>query len=365
MPTDVVKNIKIGDVSRPIAATYDAENDTAIHSKYLKLTTFYPTNQDGTLDTSVSLYMKTADADEKYRTKEDSYTETEVDTALALKANATDVYSKTDTDALLAAKANTTDVYSKTDADSTFIKSADMYDKNTIDTNFLKVADAEGSYRKINDSYSQTDADNKFATKQDYQPKTLAQSITLDEVERTTVESAIGALVQGINGTRADLNTNYVKNENLKDSVSTAITELAEEGLIEVKTTQTKRISFRKGIQNLDLSKTDGFDQYLKIIIYDSSVSTDTISANIDLDYSEDSKSGTRTPVNAGYLKTGAKYEIYKNVLVMENNMGDKTIATSTQPQWTTFAIGTNISTEDTKFSVIIYEEGWDEKESV
>lgn len=320
MPTDVVKNIKIGDVSRPIAATYDAENDTAIHSKYLKLTAFYPTNEDGTLDTSASLYMKTSDADSKYRTTTDSYTKTETDGLLTSKADTTNVYTKSETDNLLVSKVDTTNTYTK------------------------------------------TEADDKFADKESYQAKNLAQSITLDEIERTTVEGAIDGLVQGINATRADINVNYVKNATLKDSVSAAITELAEEGLIEVKTTQTKRISFRKGIQNLDLSKTDGFDQYLKVIIYDSSVSTDTISANIDLDYAESLGSGTRTPVNAGYLKTGAKYEIYKNVLVMENNMGDKTIVTSTQPQWTTFAIGTNISTEDTKFSVIIYEEGWDEK---
>lgn len=345
MPTDVVKNIKIGDVSRPIAATYDAENDTAIHSKYLKLTTFYPTDKDGALDTSASLYMKTADADKKYRTIDESYTTTKTDELLASKANATDVYSKKDIDDKFA------DVYSKEDADNTFFTEADIYTKEQIDNAFK-------SY------YTTDDVDTKFATKQDYQPKTLEKSITLDEVERTTVESAIGALVQGINTTRATLNTDYVKNADLKDSVSTTITELAEEGLIEVKTTQTKRISFKTGIQNLVLSKTDGFDQYLKVIIYNSSVSTDTISANIDLDYAESLGSGTRTPVNAGYLKTGAKYEIYKNVLVMENNMGDKTIVTSTQPQWTTFAIGTNISTEDTKFSVIIYEEGWDEKQS-
>lgn len=344
MPTDVVKNIKIGDVSRPIAATYDAENDTAIHSKYLKLTTFYPTDEDGALDTSASLYMKTADADKKYRTIDESYTTTKTDELLASKANATDVYSKKDIDDKFA------DVYSKEDADNTFFTEADIYTKEQIDNAFK-------SY------YTTDDIDTKFATKKDYQPKTLEKSITLDDKERTTVEDAISGLVQGINTTRATLNTDYVKNADLKDSVSTTITELAEEGLIEVKTTQTKRITFKKGIQNLDLSKTDGFDQYLKVIIYDSSVSTDTISANIDLDYAESLGSGTRTPVNAGYLKTGAKYEIYKNVLVMENNMGDKTIVTSTQPQWTTFAIGTNISTEDTKFSVIIYEEGWDEKE--
>lgn len=333
MPTDVVKNIKIGDVSRPIAATYDAENDTAIHSKYLKLTTFYPTNEDGTLNTSASLYMKTADADSKYRTIENSYTKTEIDTQLASKADNTNVYTKTETDTLLSSKADATNVYTKTEADSAFIKSANMYDKDTIDSTFIKITDADSKYRTQNDSYSKTEVDTKFADKESYQSKTLTQSITLDEIERTTVEGAIRGLVDGISGTRADLNTNYVKNENLKDSVSTAITELAEEGLIEVKTTQTKRVTFRKGIQNLDLSKTDGFDQYLKVIIYDSSVSTDTISANIDLDYSETLGSGTRTPVNAGYLKTGAKYEIYKNVLVMENNMGDKTIVTSTQPQ--------------------------------
>ena len=333
MPTDVVKNIKIGDVSRPIAATYDAENDTAIHSKYLKLTAFYPTNQDGTLDTSASLYIKTADADSKYRTITDSYTKTETDTLLASKTDNTSVYTKTEADTLLALKADATSVYTKSEADSTFIKTTNMYDKDTIDSTFLTITDAAGSYRTKADSYSKNEVDNSFATKQDYQTKNLAQSFTLDEVERTTVEDAISGLVQGINTTRADLNTNYVKNANLKDSVSTAITELAEEGLIEVKTTQTKRVTFRKGIQNLDLSKTDGFEQYLKIIIYDSSVSTDTISANIDLDYAESLGSGTRTPVNAGYLKTGAKYEIYKNVLVMENNMGDKTIVTSTQPQ--------------------------------
>ena len=179
MPTDVVKNIKIGDVSRPIAATYDAENDTAIHSKYLKLTAFYPTNQDGTLDTSASLYMKTADADSKYRTITDSYTKTETDGLVASKADTTNVYTKTEADSKYR---TIEDSYTKTEADSTFIKSTDMYDKDTIDSTFLTITDAAGSYRTKADSYSKNEVDSSFATKQDYQTKNLAQSFTLDDI---------------------------------------------------------------------------------------------------------------------------------------------------------------------------------------
>jgi hypothetical protein len=45
----------------------------------------------------------------------DSYTKSETDALLALKANITDVYTKSAVDALLSAKANAADVYLKSD----------------------------------------------------------------------------------------------------------------------------------------------------------------------------------------------------------------------------------------------------------
>ena len=65
----------------------------------------------------------------------DAYTKTEVDDALATKANINDVYTKTEVDDALATKANIDDVYSKTEVDDkleqyTFINSDYTNDKN-------------------------------------------------------------------------------------------------------------------------------------------------------------------------------------------------------------------------------------------
>ena len=58
-------------------------------------------------------------------TKTDLYNKTEMDTELALKANASDVYTKTATDGLLNAKANAADVYTKTETDNKLDGKAD------------------------------------------------------------------------------------------------------------------------------------------------------------------------------------------------------------------------------------------------
>lgn len=64
--------------------------------------------------------------------KTESYSKTEVDDALALKANAADVYTKTEVDSALVLKADVVDVYSKTETDSLLSDKADSADVYTI-----------------------------------------------------------------------------------------------------------------------------------------------------------------------------------------------------------------------------------------
>ena len=66
----------------------------------------------------------------------DSYTKSESDVKLSLKADSTDVYTKTEVDSKVGIKADSTDVYTKTEVDSKVgIKadSADVYTKTEVD----------------------------------------------------------------------------------------------------------------------------------------------------------------------------------------------------------------------------------------
>ena len=87
------------------------------------------------------------------------YTKTETNELLAAKADASDVYSKSEDDTLLDAKANSADVYSKAEADtllSAKANSADVYSKSQTDNLLSEKVDSD-------DVYSKAEADAKFA----------------------------------------------------------------------------------------------------------------------------------------------------------------------------------------------------------
>jgi hypothetical protein len=74
----------------------------------------------------VTFFVQLRIADAKFRLISESYTKTQTDTALALKANSADVYAKTDTytrsevDAKILAPTALTNYYTKSESDSKF-----------------------------------------------------------------------------------------------------------------------------------------------------------------------------------------------------------------------------------------------------
>jgi hypothetical protein len=130
---------------------------------------------------AADVYAK-ADVDTAVKAKAnaaDVYTKTEVDTAFEKKANTGDSYMKAETDTALALKANSADVYAKTDADKLFAakaNSADVYTKTESDAALVLKANAA-------DVYAKTDADAKFALADDvkkmYTNDTIDNNISL------------------------------------------------------------------------------------------------------------------------------------------------------------------------------------------
>jgi hypothetical protein len=108
----------------------------------------------------------------RYRLITDSYTKTQTDASLALKANSAEVYSKTDgdgryrlitdsytktqTDASLALKANSADVYSKTEGDGRYRLITDSYTKTEVDAKILAPT-------ALTNYYTKSESDSKFS----------------------------------------------------------------------------------------------------------------------------------------------------------------------------------------------------------
>ena len=134
----------------------------------------------------------------------DSYSKSEIDLKLSLKANSSDVFNKSEINSMLSTKAtkdelklkaNKSDVYSKSEVDAKFddIEEVDLssyYKKNEIDNKLsTKVDVVEGKSLSTNDY---TDAD-----------KTKLQS--LSNYDDTSIKQSLS--------TKADINNVYTKNE--------------------------------------------------------------------------------------------------------------------------------------------------------
>ena len=177
-----VDTVHVDESSTPAAAQEvytKAAVDTALDKKadkdsvYTKADTYTKTEVNNAVD-------KKADKDSVY-TKADTYTKTEVNAELAKKADASNVFTKdqtftkdqvnlkladyaktTDVNTALAGKANAADVYTKTDVDG---KLANKADKIYVDTEVGKKADKATTLTGygITDAYTKTQVDAAVA----------------------------------------------------------------------------------------------------------------------------------------------------------------------------------------------------------
>lgn len=198
-----------------------------------------------------------------------------------------------------------------------------------------------------------------------YQPKELTTKIEENDIQgvpaASNVEDAIQRLKQGINDTRATMNSNFVNNDGLAKAVGDAIDALVKAGSLEVKAAQTKKITFIEKdsddnpLKSFSLTPTTGYKTYVKIKIFNSSVSDANTVVKAVLDAKNISDD-----LHSHGLGNGATYEIYKNMLFITNSLGNTYVVKSHQPEWTSFEIKTE-TMGDSSFSVMVYEEGWEE----
>ena len=167
----------------------------------------------------------------------DSYSKSEIDLKLSLKANTNDVYSKAETNERLAdkanksdlpdisilvtkdelkLKANTNDVYSKVEVDAKFedikeINLSDYYTKIEVDE---KIADAETI--DLSDYYKKAEVDNKLSTKVDAVEGKQLSANDYTDADKTKLQSLSNyddtSIKQSIS-TKADINNVYSKSE--------------------------------------------------------------------------------------------------------------------------------------------------------
>jgi hypothetical protein len=116
------------------------------------------------VDTALGLKANSADV----YAKTETYTRTEVDYALGLKANASNVYTKSETytktevDTALGLKANSADVYTKTEVDTALglkANASNVYTKTEVDTALGLKANASNVYTK-SETYTKTEVNN-------------------------------------------------------------------------------------------------------------------------------------------------------------------------------------------------------------
>ena len=222
-----VDTVHVDESSTPAAAQEvytKAAVDTALDKKadkdsvYTKADTYTKTEVNNAVD-------KKADKDSVY-TKADTYTKTEVNAKLAKKADASNVFTKdqtftkdqvnlkladyaktTDVNTALAGKANAADVYTKTDVDG---KLANKADKTYVDTEVGKKADKATTLAGygITDAYTKGDVDTRLNEKADKTALTQATDrITANEATiaglttkttKITYDAALGTNVDGV-----------------------------------------------------------------------------------------------------------------------------------------------------------------------
>ena len=144
------------------------ETDTKLDGKANKSSVYTKTQTDALLDDKVD-----------NSTLEDYYSSSEVDALLYQKANKNSVYTKAEINTQMAGKANVSDLanyytksetYSKSQTDDALAlkaDSADVYDKTYIDNAFTGVNTALGTKADKSTTYTKTETDNALSLKAD------------------------------------------------------------------------------------------------------------------------------------------------------------------------------------------------------
>ena len=144
------------------------ETDTKLDGKANKSSVYTKTQTDTLLDDKVD-----------NSTLEDYYSSSEVDALLYQKANKNSVYTKAEINTQMAGKANVSDLanyytksetYSKSQTDDALAlkaDSADVYDKTYIDNAFTGVNTALGTKADKSTTYTKTETDNALSLKAD------------------------------------------------------------------------------------------------------------------------------------------------------------------------------------------------------
>jgi len=128
-----------------------SEVDTKLALKADASTTYSKTE----VDTALSSKANTSDVNTALDGKADkstTYTKTEVDTALGNKADKSTTYTKTEVDTALSGKANASTTYTKSEVDSALsskANSADVYTKTQTDTALANKANTSGEYNGL------------------------------------------------------------------------------------------------------------------------------------------------------------------------------------------------------------------------
>lgn len=146
----------------------------------------------------------------------DSYSKSEIDLKLSLKANSSDVYSKAETNERLADKANKTDIPNISNLatkDELKLKAnkSDVYTKVEVDE---KIADA-GTIN-LSDYYKKAEVDNKLSVKVDAVEGKQLSANDYTDADKTKLQSLNNyddtSIKQSLS-TKADINNVYTKNE--------------------------------------------------------------------------------------------------------------------------------------------------------
>ena len=150
--------------------------------------------------------------------KSETYNKTEVNTALAGKADANTTYSKTEVDTALASKADTATTYTKTEVDTALGDKADKsdtYTKTEVDTALSAKANSDDVYAKT-DTYSKDEIDTNIYTKSETYNKN-----EVDGIINNLPAPMIFKGTLGVNGTITTLPTASSDNEGFTYKVIT------------------------------------------------------------------------------------------------------------------------------------------------
>jgi hypothetical protein len=142
-------------------------------------------------------------------------------------------------------------------------------------------------------------------------------------------------------------NSNFLNKDNLKKINNQSII-VGDDGVtnIEVLADIGKRL-YKEEKNTSIIFPTESLTQYryIKCIVYETEVSSDTETGSISLN-------GQSLALGVNYLKLGSTYEIYDGVLICTNLMGDVQVLDTKQSNITSLSI-----TSTQKIGIIVYKE--------